>query len=158
MYPLNMPWWSELVIDDAYWAQYGPTLTIQELSQITRRSTVTVWRWLLEGKLPGHGIAGGWIVYTEVLQRELEKSLDPADASDARSTGAELPVEFLSTFSEELTVADVARLLGKKKETIYRWLGANELPAHRLGRAWILNKTEFVQLLEQTYKKSPRKP
>lgn len=35
-----------------------------------------------------------------------------------------------------VSVDDVAKHLGVAKDTVYRWIEANGLPAHRLGRLW----------------------
>ena len=34
------------------------------------------------------------------------------------------------------SVDDVARHLGIAKDTVYRWIEAKGLPAHRVGRLW----------------------
>lgn len=35
-----------------------------------------------------------------------------------------------------VSVEDVARHLGVSKDTIYRWVEAQKIPAHRVGRFW----------------------
>lgn len=35
-----------------------------------------------------------------------------------------------------VSVEDVARHLGVSKDTIYRWIEAQQLPAHKVGRFW----------------------
>jgi excisionase family DNA binding protein len=35
-----------------------------------------------------------------------------------------------------VSVEDVARHLGVSKDTIYRWVEARKIPAHRVGRFW----------------------
>ena len=35
-----------------------------------------------------------------------------------------------------VSVDDVANHLGVSKDTIYRWIEAKALPAHRIGRLW----------------------
>jgi excisionase family DNA binding protein len=35
-----------------------------------------------------------------------------------------------------LSVEAIARHLGVSKETIYRWLDRNVIPAHRMGKLW----------------------
>ena len=35
-----------------------------------------------------------------------------------------------------VSVEDVANHLGVSKDTIYRWIEAKGLPAHRIGRLW----------------------
>jgi excisionase family DNA binding protein len=35
-----------------------------------------------------------------------------------------------------VSVDEVSRHLGVAKDTIYRWIGTRDLPAHRVGRLW----------------------
>ncbi len=42
-----------------------------------------------------------------------------------------------------VSVDEVARHLGVAKDTIYRWIEARGLPAHKVGRLWKF-KLEFV--------------
>ena len=35
-----------------------------------------------------------------------------------------------------VSVEDVARHLGVARDTIYRWIEAKEMPAHKVGRLW----------------------
>jgi len=35
-----------------------------------------------------------------------------------------------------VSVEDIARHLGVSKDTIYRWIEAQRLPAHKVGRFW----------------------
>lgn len=35
-----------------------------------------------------------------------------------------------------VSVEDVARHLGISKDTVYRWIEARSLPAHKIGRLW----------------------
>ena len=35
-----------------------------------------------------------------------------------------------------VSVEEVARHLGVSKDTIYRWIEADRLPAHKVGRFW----------------------
>lgn len=37
---------------------------------------------------------------------------------------------------------DVARHLGVSHDTVYRWIEAKRLPAHKLGRLWKFKLTE----------------
>ncbi len=41
-----------------------------------------------------------------------------------------------------LSVEEIAAHLGVSKETIYRWLEAKRIPAHRMGRLWKFQKVE----------------
>lgn len=46
--------------------------------------------------------------------------------------------------SEErwLSVEEIAAHLGVSKESIYRWVEAEKIPAHRVGRLWRFSKAE----------------
>ncbi len=35
-----------------------------------------------------------------------------------------------------LSVQEIAHYLGISKETVYRWLEAKKIPAHKIGRQW----------------------
>ena len=41
-----------------------------------------------------------------------------------------------------LSVQEVAAHLGVSRETIYTWIKAKEMPAHRVGRHWKFKRTE----------------
>jgi excisionase family DNA binding protein len=41
-----------------------------------------------------------------------------------------------------VSVEDVARHLGVAKDSVYRWIDAKGLPAHRIGRLWKFRLTE----------------
>ncbi len=43
------------------------------------------------------------------------------------------------------SVEDIARHLGVSKETIYRWLERETIPAHRMGKLWKFKPTEVDQ-------------
>lgn len=38
--------------------------------------------------------------------------------------------------SRWLSVEEIAHYLGVKKDTIYKWLKAGKIPAHKVGRLW----------------------
>lgn len=40
------------------------------------------------------------------------------------------------------SVEDISRHLGVSKETIYRWLEKNKIPAHRMGKLWKFKPSE----------------
>jgi excisionase family DNA binding protein len=42
-----------------------------------------------------------------------------------------------------VSVDEVVRHLGVAKDTIYRWIEAKGLPAHRLGRLWKFKLSEI---------------
>ncbi|MDF1480348.1 helix-turn-helix domain-containing protein [Leifsonia sp. H3M29-4] len=136
-----------LVVDEEYWAAQPDVLSVRDLARILRRKEPTIWRWLQEGKIPAHRVAGSWIVFREVLQHRVENP-------DERYT---VPLEFLQRFPEELTVPELATILGKTKQTAWRWLGAGYLPGvgTQLEGSWILYKHELVRLLESTSNQPP---
>ena len=41
-----------------------------------------------------------------------------------------------------LSVEEIASHLGVSKETIYRWLDRDKIPAHRLGKLWKFRTSE----------------
>lgn len=40
------------------------------------------------------------------------------------------------------SVDEVARHLGVAQDSIYRWIGARDLPAHKIGRLWKFKLSE----------------
>lgn len=40
------------------------------------------------------------------------------------------------------SVEDVAKHLGGAKDSVYRWIEARKLPAHRIGRLWKFKLSE----------------
>ena len=41
-----------------------------------------------------------------------------------------------------LSVEQIAEYLGVSRDTVYTWITAKEMPAHRLGRLWKFKKEE----------------
>ncbi len=41
-----------------------------------------------------------------------------------------------------LSVDEMCRFLGVSNDTVYRWIGRHEMPAHRMGRLWKFKKSE----------------
>jgi excisionase family DNA binding protein len=41
-----------------------------------------------------------------------------------------------------LSVDDICKYLGVSKDTVYRWIDRQGMPAHRLGRLWKFKKNE----------------
>jgi excisionase family DNA binding protein len=42
-----------------------------------------------------------------------------------------------------LSVDEIATYLGVKRDTIYKWIGRKELPAHKVGSLWKFQKAEI---------------
>lgn len=129
--------YEDLVIDEAYWAEFPDVLSMADLARITRKKHPTIWRWLAEGQIPAHSVAGSWIVYREVLQHKLESPDVPYV----------LPVEFFKRFPEELSVADLATMLGKTQQTAWRWLADSKVPGRKVANTWLVYKHEVTQFL-----------
>ncbi len=69
----------------------------------------------------------------------------PADDSEGNPKNEERPsmkqaMALLATEEkrEALTVALAARLLGKSRDTIYRWLGEGRLAGRKVGGRWLV--------------------
>ena len=41
-----------------------------------------------------------------------------------------------------LSVDDIANHLGIKRDTVYKWIAENKLPAYKIGRLWKFKKDE----------------
>jgi len=41
-----------------------------------------------------------------------------------------------------LTVDDISKYLSVTKDTIYKWIEYRNMPAHKVGRKWMFQKTE----------------
>jgi len=48
-----------------------------------------------------------------------------------------------------LSVEEIAAHLGISKETIYRWLEKEKIPAHRVGRLWKFKVSEVDQWVKK---------
>ncbi len=42
-----------------------------------------------------------------------------------------------------LTVDDVCKYLSVTKDTIYKWIDNRNMPAHKVGRKWMFQKSEI---------------
>ncbi len=42
-----------------------------------------------------------------------------------------------------LTVDDISKYLSVTKDTIYKWIETRNMPAHKVGRKWMFQKTEI---------------
>jgi excisionase family DNA binding protein len=47
-----------------------------------------------------------------------------------------------------LSVEEIAKHLGVSKETIYRWVEKQKIPAHKVGRQWKFKATEVDKWIE----------
>jgi len=41
------------------------------------------------------------------------------------------------------SVEDIARYLGIKRDTVYKWIDRKNMPAHKVGRLWKFRKAEI---------------
>ena len=51
-------------------------------------------------------------------------------------------METLSQIESWFSVEEIAKHLGVSKETIYRWLEREKIPAHRIGKLWKFKPSE----------------
>ncbi len=49
----------------------------------------------------------------------------------------------MTTTEPWASVEDVAKHLGVAKDSVYRWIDARKLPAHRIGRLWKFKLSEI---------------
>ena len=53
------------------------------------------------------------------------------------------PVRLESLMDDRwLSVDEIAAYLGIKRDTVYKWIGEKQMPAHRMGRLWKFRKEE----------------
>ena len=48
----------------------------------------------------------------------------------------------MDTGERWLSVEEISAHLGVSKESVYRWLEAQKIPAHRVGRLWRFSRAE----------------
>ena len=41
-----------------------------------------------------------------------------------------------------LSVEDIGKYLGVKRDTVYNWISGKNMPAHKIGRLWKFKKNE----------------
>ena len=41
-----------------------------------------------------------------------------------------------------LAISDICKYLGVSNDTVYKWIGKQDMPAHRMGRLWKFKKDE----------------
>lgn len=54
----------------------------------------------------------------------------------------------MSNTERWLSVEEIATHLGISKETVYRWLEREKIPAHRVGRLWKFKASEVDQWIK----------
>jgi len=47
-----------------------------------------------------------------------------------------------------LTVEEICDYLSVGKDTIYKWIERREMPAHKVGRRWMFQKSEVDQWIK----------
>ena len=56
-----------------------------------------------------------------------------------------------------LSVPEIAEHLGVSKESIYKWVSAKKIPAHKLGKFWKFKITEVDEWITKRNLKNQRK-
>lgn len=54
-----------------------------------------------------------------------------------------MPEDKKNQIERMLTVADVREYLSVTNETVYAWIKKTDIPAHRVGKRWMFDKTEL---------------
>ena len=47
-----------------------------------------------------------------------------------------------------LSVDEIAAYLGIKRDTVYKWIADNQMPAHKMGRLWKFRKEEVDECVK----------
>lgn len=47
-----------------------------------------------------------------------------------------------------LSINEISEHLGVSKDTIYKWIDKNEMPAHRMGKLWKFKKEQVDAWIE----------
>jgi len=47
-----------------------------------------------------------------------------------------------------LSVDEIARYLGVRRDTVYRWIDRHSMPAHKIGRLWKFKKEQIDAWVE----------
>lgn len=130
--------------DDIYWDPFFLALSTADLSKILSIGKPAVLARLKGGIIPGHLIAGSWVVFKAEVRAWLESTSNQIPA------GPPAEVDILAGYSDELGYRDLMVLFGKSKQTIYTWLHAGEIPAFHVGNRWIIRKSQLRQKLDAT--------
>lgn len=131
------------VIGPEYWAEFSPVLSTRDLERIYRVKAATVYRFLQEGIIPAHRVPGAWIVYRDSVARSIEEG----------AAVSSVPLSLIESVPEEMTIEDTARLYGRKRGTIYSWLQDGLIPGRKLGKKWVLNRSEHVAFINDAVRR-----
>jgi excisionase family DNA binding protein len=47
-----------------------------------------------------------------------------------------------------LSISEICKYLGVSNDTVYKWIGKREMPAHRMGRLWKFKKKQVDAWIE----------
>lgn len=50
-----------------------------------------------------------------------------------------------------LSVDEIAKHLGVSKDTVYRWIDSQSMPAHKIGKLWKFTKSEVDSWVRKKY-------
>ena len=56
---------------------------------------------------------------------------------------------YWAKFPDHLSISDLAKITRKSDQTVWRWLAQGVIPAHQVGRAWIVYREVFQHRLEE---------
>ncbi len=69
------------------------------------------------------------------------------------------PVRLELTMDDRwLSVDEIAAYLGIKRDTVYKWIGEKQMPAHRMGRLWKFRKEEVDEWVKSGGADNNRRP
>ena len=57
-----------------------------------------------------------------------------------------------------LSVEEITAYLGVKRDTVYKWVTRNRMPAHKAGRLWKFRKEEVDAWVRGGTRGEPRRP
>lgn len=55
-----------------------------------------------------------------------------------------------------LTVEEICEYLSVGKDTVYKWIEQREMPAHKVGRRWMFQKTEVDRWIKEGKAADPK--
>lgn len=107
----------------------GPEiLTVREVARWLRVSEQTILRELIRGHMIGFKVRGAWRVQRASVEAYMAQS--PAPEVD------------------ELSTYDVARRIGRSRETAWRLMSSGKLPATRRGKSWYATPEAVQQWID----------